>query len=133
MLESLTIKRLAATIVEEYQDIANVFCEYSSCNGALKKFHAINITNAKNKKIRYDNSFLKMLEVLFFKIFKYDGRDIDEDVFGKIWIDFVNGKVKVQVFSKYQSEEIKLYEYLIDPMRKPTIEFNCFLKKVKKN
>lgn len=133
MIESLTIKRLAAKIVEEYQDIANVFCEYSSCNNVLKKFHTIKITNSNNKKIKYDSDFLKILEALLVKIFNYDGGDIGEDVFGKIWIDFVNGIVKVQVFSKFHSEEIKSYEHLIDPIRKPAIEFNCFLKKIKKN
>jgi len=134
-MENFTIKRLAALIAEQCQDISSVFCEYTTCQNSFKKFHVINIVNSKNKRINYNNNFLKDLEVLFKKIIQYDGRICDnansEDIFGKIWIDFVNGKVSVQVFGNDQ--ELKTYQYLIDPIMKPLIEFNYFLKKAKKN
>lgn len=133
--ENLDLKEFAAKFLENCPKIGKVYCEFCGNGDCFSEFSEIIVWDRDDVEIEIDDNEMKMLESLFFKIMDADGRAyFDNDgSSGTIEVDFVKGKVKVEIFY-YElvknSDGENEYENLIDPKMfpKPMQDLSNFVK-----
>lgn len=137
--ENLDLKEFAAKFLEKCPKVGKVYCEFCGSGDCFSEFSEIIIFDRDNLEIGIEDEYSNMLETLFFKIMDADGRAyFDNDgSSGTIEVDFIKGKVKVEIFY-YElvknSDGENEYEDLIDPkiFQKPMQDLSNFVKLKKK-